>query len=128
MRTFIPSSTNRAKQTAFRVFWLKTIVMLFVLHAPNTYAAPGDLVIPRNENAEMSADLMVPSIFQHWVHRIRFRCDACHDSLFEMELGKTDITMDMMAQKQSCGLCHDGEIAFAVGYDTCERCHRPADK
>lgn len=87
--------------------------------------APGDdLVLPRAEDS-MSVESQPASIFPHWVHRVRYRCDACHDRLFRMELGATEINMKLMKEGGSCGTCHDGKRAFGVGFDTCQRCHVP---
>ena len=66
-----------------------------------------------------------PSIFQHWVHRIRFRCDACHDTLFDMELGGPPLTHKIMKQGKGCRVCHNGKIAFDAGFENCHRCHVP---
>ena len=94
---------------------------LLVKAAPS---APGDLMLPRAEGS-MSAESMPPSVFPHWIHRVNYRCDACHKRLFEMELGATEITMDMMRKGESCGTCHNDEIAFGVQLETCETCHVP---
>ena len=64
-----------------------------------------------------------PSIFPHWVHRIRYKCYACHDSHFKMKAGANDITMDAIAEGKYCGVCHDGKTAWAVSFQTCNRCH-----
>ena len=85
-------------------------------------AAPGDLRFERKvEDAEGQA--FPPAIFPHWVHRINYRCDACHDSLYEMKTGSAEITMDMISAGESCGSCHNGEQAFASGVASCGRCH-----
>jgi len=94
-----------------------------MLLAPAAMSAPGDLVIPRREKG--TEEFMAPSIFPHWVHRIRYRCDACHDRLFKMESGANEITMDMINKGQACGTCHNGKRAFAVTFEGCDRCHRP---
>jgi c(7)-type cytochrome triheme protein len=90
--------------------------------APVALSAPGDLVIPRKEGA-MSVDSMPASVFPHWIHRVRYRCDACHTRLFKMELGATEISMDLMGEGKSCGVCHDGERAFPISMNSCNRCH-----
>jgi len=87
-------------------------------------SAPGDLVLPRAEGS-MSVASLPASVFPHWVHRVNYRCDACHTRLFEMELGATEITMEMMKRGESCGTCHNGETAFAIMLETCDRCHVP---
>lgn len=84
--------------------------------------APGDLVIPRAEG-KMSVKSMPASRFPHWIHRINYRCDACHMRLFAMETGATSITMSGMRKGETCGACHDGERAFAVSIESCNTCH-----
>jgi c(7)-type cytochrome triheme protein len=84
--------------------------------------APGDLVLDRNSTASG-----VPAVvFPHWAHRVRFRCYACHPDPFAMESGANPISMDRLKEGQFCGRCHDGRTAFAVGFDTCTRCHSRA--
>jgi c(7)-type cytochrome triheme protein len=82
-----------------------------------------DIVIPRDSASSMSAEDFPPSIFQHWTHRIRYRCSACHPRPFTMEAGETTITMDGMQRGETCGTCHDGQRAFGVM--ECGLCHRP---
>ena len=85
--------------------------------------APGDIRYQREGATEEDMGPFPPSIFPHWIHRIRFRCDACHDSLFEMKLGGTPVTMDLIAQGEVCGKCHNGDLAFSVKLGECHRCH-----
>ena len=92
------------------------LVCLFgVTLSHNALTAPGDLILPRQGGGEMDLSMTPESIFPHWIHRARYRCDACHDALFEMKLGATEITMDLMDKNESCAVCHNGEIAFAIG-------------
>jgi len=85
--------------------------------------APGDIRFER-EGEEEGASPFPPSIFQHWLHRARYRCDACHDSLFKMELGATPVTMQLIGEGKACGACHNGINAFASTFENCNRCHR----
>jgi len=82
----------------------------------------GDITIHR-KGAD-SSGFMPQAVFPHWIHRTRFKCYACHDELFQMQAGADDINMDAVREGRFCGVCHDGKTAFAVGFDTCERCHR----
>ena len=97
---------------------------LFLLAGMATAAAevPGDMVFEREDQSEVAS--FPPSIFQHWKHRVNYRCDACHDSLFEMKIGATTVTMEMINAGQACGACHNGEIAFGGDYVNCDRCHK----
>jgi c(7)-type cytochrome triheme protein len=100
------------------------IALLLLCVIQMAVSAPGDLVIPRKGN--MSTDSLPASTFPHWIHRVRYRCDVCHDDLFEMKLGASEITMDMMSQGGSCGTCHNGQVAFKTDFTSCSRCHKPA--
>ena len=62
-------------------------------------------------------------VFPHWQHRSRFRCYACHPDVFEMKAGANQVTMDKLGAGEFCGRCHDGQLAFAIGFDTCRTCH-----
>jgi c(7)-type cytochrome triheme protein len=84
---------------------------------------PGDIQYERIESGEGDMSAFAPAIFPHWIHRINYRCDACHDSLFKMKLGATPVTMDLMKEGKVCGACHDGKLAFSSGFENCNRCH-----
>jgi len=67
-----------------------------------------------------------PAIFPHGVHRVAYKCQACHDELFPMKAGATTVSMDEIQQGKSCGACHNdsGKISFASSFANCQRCHR----
>jgi c(7)-type cytochrome triheme protein len=100
---------------------LKAIVasILFALCvAPIVGAEYADVV----QNRLSEKNDMRPVIFPHWFHRIRFRCKVCHHELgFIMRAGANEITMGKIIDGQYCGMCHNGEIAWAV--DDCHLCH-----
>ena len=95
--------------------------------SPVAIAATGDLQFERrpSESVDAASELQSfpPSIFPHWIHRINYRCDACHDSLFEMKRGGTPVTMDLMKKGKVCGACHNGKLAFGSDFQSCNRCH-----
>ncbi len=66
-----------------------------------------------------------PARFAHWVHRIRYRCSACHPSLFEARAGASELTMADLNAGRACGACHNGDTAFGVL--SCGRCHVPPE-
>jgi c(7)-type cytochrome triheme protein len=70
------------------------------------------------------AEAYPPASFAHWVHRIRYRCSACHPTLFKAEAGSNSIVMSEISRGGSCGKCHNGATAF--GALECQRCHIPA--
>lgn len=95
-------------------------LLLAALAGPGK-AVEGDIVFQRKGGAEKETPA---ALFPHWAHRIRFRCYVCHDAIFQMKAGANPVTMDAIMDGKSCGTCHDGKTAFAVGFDTCGRCHR----
>lgn len=97
---------------------LALLVVLCLAHADATARGSelGDIFYARKEGA----DEFAPAYFPHWVHRLRYKCYACHDDLFPMRRGFNP-TMKAMARGESCGACHNGKVAFGV--DTCQRCH-----
>ena len=91
-----------------------------ILLWPAFGAEYGDVQFPRKVPG---MDDVPPAMFPHWVHRMQFKCSACHEELFKMKGGANEITMDMIQGGQSCGLCHNGKAAFESNFDTCQRCH-----
>jgi c(7)-type cytochrome triheme protein len=103
-------------------FALSVLVLALLLAVPagSGKAVEGDIVFQR-KGGEQSTP---PTLFPHWVHRIRYRCYVCHDAIFQMKAGANPVTMDAVMEGKFCGVCHDGTTAFAVSFDTCNRCHR----
>jgi len=66
--------------------------------------------------------------FSHKIHTMDsgLTCDACHDDIFTMESGAVlatgKMTMAAMAAGKYCGVCHDGNTAFASN-TKCSSCH-----
>ena len=109
-----------------QIRYLALSCLLLFIMGPAWSAAPGDIIYEREDDSEEIA--FPPSIFPHWVHRIHYRCDACHDDLFEMKRGVTPVTMDLINEGKVCGTCHNGKLAFNSSFETCTRCHRvPSD-
>lgn len=100
------------------------LATVLVLAAAPARAALGDLVFERQDQGVG----IPPAIFQHWVHRIRYRCSVCHPALFEMKAGADKITMDSLNAGKFCGACHNGSNAFNVEFQTCTRCHREPEE
>lgn len=84
-------------------------------------AVEGDILFQRKEQADKNTP---PAQFPHWAHRIRFKCYVCHEAIFQMKAGANAVSMDAIQEGKFCGACHDGKTAFAVGFETCQRCHR----
>jgi c(7)-type cytochrome triheme protein len=94
-------------------------ILLLVLFSGTVLAVDGDVVFKR-EGPETGTP---PAVFPHWIHRIRYKCYACHPGLFGMKAGAVTITMDAIGEGKSCGACHNGGPAAAVDTDTCNACH-----
>jgi c(7)-type cytochrome triheme protein len=96
-----------------------TGLALAVLAFTVVLAVEGDVVFDR-EGEESSTP---PAVFPHWSHRIRYKCYACHSTLFEMKRGANPTSMEAIAEGRSCGACHNDKIAWGVSFNTCTRCH-----
>jgi c(7)-type cytochrome triheme protein len=105
------------------VILLLTVTLLILLMRYGA-AAEGELGDIVSKRKTIAADDIPPAIFPHWVHRMRFKCHVCHEAIFPMTAGAAPVTMDAIREGKFCGTCHDGTIAFPVGFDTCDRCHR----
>lgn len=103
------------------VVWVLGGSLLLVVLAGPGRAVEGDIVFKRKGDADKDTPA---AVFPHWAHRIRFKCYVCHDQIFQMKAGADPVTMDAITDGKFCGACHDGKTAFAVGFDTCARCHR----
>lgn len=90
-----------------------------------TATLENDVVLARAaDGSEEAAGVFPPAEFAHWIHRIRYRCSACHNTLFAMEAGTDTLTMAEMSEGKACGACHDGGAVF--GLMECNTCHPPA--
>ncbi|MCG6887700.1 MAG: hypothetical protein LJE74_10865 [Proteobacteria bacterium] len=99
-----------------------TLVILAGLISPaQSDDVLGDISIPREETTSTSTTPL--AVFPHWKHRMYFKCNVCHETLFQMQAGADHITMDAIRDGQFCAVCHDGKTAFEVSFDTCELCH-----
>ncbi len=83
----------------------------------------GEVVLARSQAgaSQTQAAQYPPARFSHWVHRIRYRCSACHPGPFTPRAGADTLTMASMRGGEACGRCHDGRSAFALM--SCARCH-----
>jgi len=97
------------------------VLVMLLAPAGRLAAEVGDIVFTRAADGPQDTP---PAIFPHFVHRIQFKCAACHDALFEMKAGANPITMDAIQSGKYCGSCHNGKVAFQATFDACPRCHR----
>ena len=115
-------SQNTVKKRRSPVFGLRSLLFSLLIAAflvSAALAVDGDIVFKR-EGGEGGVPV---AIFPHWFHRIRFKCYACHPTPFEMKTGANKITMDAMQEGKFCGVCHNGKVAWAASFETCNRCH-----
>lgn len=102
-----------------RALALGLAMLAGVLGSVQAWAVYGDIVFQRKAEAGGTP----PAVFPHWAHRIRYKCYACHPGIFQMKAGTNAVSMDAIQGGKFCGVCHDGKTAWAVGFDTCNRCH-----
>ncbi|MBU1234612.1 MAG: hypothetical protein KKD01_03055 [Proteobacteria bacterium] len=73
-------------------------------------------------------DKPVKVVFEHRVHtdNAGLECSSCHGDIFAMQRGvaiqTSQLTMASLAEGQFCGVCHDGDTAFASDTN-CSACH-----
>lgn len=96
------------------------LAVLLIGLAPWAFSEYGDIVLDRHKDTMAEVGLK-PVVFPHWTHRIQFKCKACHESIFPMQAGASDITMSAIIDGQYCGNCHNGKTAWDPLY--CDRCH-----
>ena len=92
---------------------------------PKEKLLQGEVKLARAKRSDVSIKEIPLAVFPHLSHRVNYRCYACHPTIFPMKEKETKpITMQDIADGKSCGVCHNGTIAFA-GDDlgTCSRCH-----
>jgi len=102
------------------------------------YAVPpedqfGDVTLNKHATSDIG-----PVVFQHWLHRAKFTCRACHVDLgFAMQGNGTGVDAKSNRDGYHCGACHDGKrqvggvVLFkacvpgrvANTNDECSRCH-----
>ncbi|MEW8231499.1 MAG: c(7)-type cytochrome triheme domain-containing protein [Candidatus Thiodiazotropha endolucinida] len=108
---------------------LSQLMFLFLITTcASVFAAPGDIQYEREGGDPEKLKSFPPSIFPHWIHRINYRCDACHNKIFEMKTGATAINKDLMKEGKVCSTCHNGNEAFDDGFANCNRCHLIKEK
>ena len=96
---------------------LLLIGLSLAVAADTAVAVEGDIVFTRKDGPGGTPVAMFP----HWIHRIRYKCYACHPALFEMKAGANAVSMDLIMAGKACGACHNGKLAWAVSFETCTR-------
>lgn len=110
--------------TIFRGFLLSgaasALLAAFLLTPPSASGEYGDVILDAKKDSMEKAGVG-PVVFPHWFHRIRFKCKVCHEAIFVMQRGANNVSMKEIVQGRSCGVCHNGIVAWEPLY--CERCH-----
>ena len=102
------------------------VMMLFVLvlvtggWASAVAGEYGDVTLETTRESMEKAGVKAV-VFPHWFHRIRYKCKVCHENIFIMKKGANNMSMRRIMEGESCGVCHNGLIAWEALY--CERCH-----
>lgn len=86
----------------------------------------GEIKLTRAKSSTVGIKEIPLAVFPHLPHRVIFRCYACHEDTFSTKKKERmkPVTMEDISAGKACGICHNGQIAFA-GDDlgTCSRCH-----
>ena len=111
------SPNDRNRQSGFRSRWLLLLLCMATSMTPS-FAEYGDVVL----NLRSEKEGVLPVIFPHWFHRIRYTCNACHTELgFKMRAGSNQVLMRDISNGQFCGACHNGQLAWSA--ERCDLCH-----
>jgi c(7)-type cytochrome triheme protein len=68
-----------------------------------------------------------PVFFSHTKHvdGKKYKCSACHYSIFQMAKDSYKMDMSRINKGQFCGNCHNGERSFDVADKaSCAKCHQ----
>jgi len=109
------------------VLWTKALDERLITPKPGIAADAKD-----EDPADMDTELATSGkpeykvMFPHKAHTQWMACPACHTGIFEMEKGKTKMTMAAMGDGQQCGACH-GKVA-APEITACAACHKEMGK
>ncbi|MDD2364703.1 MAG: cytochrome c3 family protein [Desulfuromonadaceae bacterium] len=66
---------------------------------------------------------VTPATFSHDFHTQAYSCKECHTKNFPYKTVVGKATMADMVGGKSCGVCHNGNTAFASSSD-CDKCHK----
>ena len=84
------------------------------------------VAVPANKKLEFTKSSMGKVVFDGKVHAgAGMKCNECHnkDAFPKMKQGTVTITMNEIYAGKYCGICHNGQRAFAAK-GNCNRCHK----
>ena len=96
-------------------------VMVVVL-----FAGSQALAVPPGQSLTFDGSSVGPVPFDGSLHnKAATGCQQCHndDAFPKMKKGTVKITMKKIYAGKQCGICHNGEDAFAAQAN-CQRCHQ----
>ncbi len=121
------------------VYLLNIIVLVAVLLPSKCLSTSrGDLGLPLLPPADVYGDVfidrvstkndVIPVVFSHWVHRVKYTCRVCHYELeFSMRAEETPtLCKGGEISGRYCTACHNGKEAFApkdAEGENCRKCH-----
>ena len=100
--------------------WFFSMVLCLAA-APASFAAVG------GGDLTFTAKDAKPVFFSHIKHveGKKYKCSACHYSVFQMAKDSYKMDMSKITKGQFCGTCHNGERSFAVSDKaSCVICHK----
>ncbi len=104
-----------------RGFSFVALLMVLAWGSQSAFALEyGDIVMDTTR-ASMEKAKVKAVVFPHWFHRIRYKCKVCHEEIFVMKKGANSVSMRRIMNGETCGVCHNGQIAWESMF--CERCH-----
>lgn len=98
-----------------------TLALLFALMSTPAFAVPAGKSLTFDKAEEGAVD------FDGSLHNKAASkgCRTCHnpDTFPQMKKGAVSITMEKIYAGEQCGICHNGEDAFAAK-GNCNKCHK----
>ncbi len=104
---------------------MKVIQALMVVAAAVAFFGIA-VAAPPGQTVEFAGGPMGKVVFDGKTHADKgAKCNDCHTKIFQMKKGSTKITMAAMNKGENCGVCHNGEKAFASSDPkNCKTCHK----
>lgn len=112
----------KRKITTFSYLLFGILFLTSFIDTAQAQGVMGDITFQRQ--GEVVADETPAAVFPHWIHRVRYKCYVCHSQIYQMTAGADQSSMEEIIAGKSCGVCHNGEIAWNIDFGTCPRCHK----
>ncbi len=115
---------NRSKNSLFKYGLMLVLAVVVLVLGSQAFGSDDE----EDGGTIMFTKPVMAVVFEHKTHvgDNGLECDSCHDDVFEMETGvaesNDDFTMKSLYEGKYCGVCHDGDMAFASN-TRCTVCH-----